>query len=131
MVTGKLPSFKELGKNPPHNAWGVFGDKDELGTINLLTDEVVKEAYKELQNGHRVTLNFRLDGMPRPCFARRQLEHTIIRKRPERTTFADEININTQGSSQIDGLRHFISACPSQWLRDECLLAILFCGVVS
>lgn len=45
----RLPNFDEL----PHYkdfsgcAWGVWPDDDELGTINLLTEEVVLRAAKE------------------------------------------------------------------------------------
>ena len=47
----KLPTFDEL---PPFKdftgcAWEVWGKDDQLGTINLLTDEVVKEASKEIK----------------------------------------------------------------------------------
>ncbi len=46
-----LPSFKELPnyKNFAGCAWGVWGEGDELGTVNLLTDEVVLEATKEIK----------------------------------------------------------------------------------
>ena len=43
----KLPSFDELPINPEypaHSAWGVFGEDDNLGTLNLLTEEVVQEV---------------------------------------------------------------------------------------
>ena len=41
-----LPPFDELPpfKNYTGCAWGVWGEDDQLGTINLLTDEIVKEA---------------------------------------------------------------------------------------
>lgn len=46
-----LPSFKELPnyKNFAGCAWGVWGEGDELGTVNLLTKEVVLEATKEIK----------------------------------------------------------------------------------
>ena len=46
-----LPSFKELPSynNFPGCAWGVWGEGDELGTVNLLTPEVVNEAAKEIK----------------------------------------------------------------------------------
>lgn len=51
MTTHKLPTFDEL---PPFKefsgcAWEVWGKDDQLGTVNLLTSEVVKEASKEIK----------------------------------------------------------------------------------
>lgn len=45
----KLPVFDELPKfeNLTGCAWGVWGPEDQLGTVNLLTDEVVKRAAEE------------------------------------------------------------------------------------
>lgn len=44
-----LPTFDELPnfKDFSGCAWGVWGGDDQLGTINLLTDEVVKRAAQE------------------------------------------------------------------------------------
>lgn len=56
-----LPSFDELPKykNFTGCAWGIWGEKDELGTVNLLTDEVVKRtAGEEIRSGRRVGLNW-------------------------------------------------------------------------
>lgn len=59
-----LPSFKDLPEVPgmPHGcAWGIWdkdGEKDELGSLNLLTPEVVREAGKEIQAGDRCTLKY-------------------------------------------------------------------------
>ena len=43
----QLPSYEELPidpAKPPRSAWGVFGDDDELGTLNLLTPARAKRA---------------------------------------------------------------------------------------
>ena len=44
-----LPTFDELPKykNFAGCAWGVWGPNDQLGTVNLLTDEVVQRAAAE------------------------------------------------------------------------------------
>jgi hypothetical protein len=44
-----LPKFDELPnyKNFAGCAWGIWGSDDELGTVNLLTDEVVQKAAAE------------------------------------------------------------------------------------
>jgi hypothetical protein len=44
-----LPSFDELPKfkNFSGCAWGVWGTDDQLGTVNLLTDDVVQRTCQE------------------------------------------------------------------------------------
>jgi hypothetical protein len=44
-----LPSFDELPsfRNFPGCAWSVWGPEDQLGTVNLLTEEVVQRAASE------------------------------------------------------------------------------------
>ena len=46
-----LPSFDELPKFHEYSgcAWSVWGAGDELGTVNLLTEDVVREASKEVR----------------------------------------------------------------------------------
>jgi hypothetical protein len=59
-----LPDFDALPKvngMPQGCAWGVFdkdGKKDVLGTINLLTPDVVKAAASEVQEGVSVSLKY-------------------------------------------------------------------------
>jgi hypothetical protein len=45
----ELPTFDELPmfKNMPGCAWSVWGETDQLGTVNMLTEEVVAKAAKE------------------------------------------------------------------------------------
>lgn len=47
----QLPLYDELPmyRNFPGCAWSVWGEGDELGTVNLLTPEVVREAAKEIR----------------------------------------------------------------------------------
>lgn len=47
----KLPTFDELPafQEFPGCAWGVWGEGDELGTVNLLTEDVVQAAAKEVK----------------------------------------------------------------------------------
>ena len=44
-----LPTFDELPsfKGYPGCAWDVWGKDDQLGTINMLTENVVKEAAEK------------------------------------------------------------------------------------
>lgn len=55
------PKFTELPldpSHPPHSAWGLYGDDDERGTLNLLTPERTREAAKEIKTGVSVGLNW-------------------------------------------------------------------------
>lgn len=90
----------------PGNAWGRFGDDDELGTLNLLTPQVTAEAAKQIIDGVRVSVDWPLDSMSVPCFGRSCLEHKI-QKKGERTVNDDILTFNTQSSSQWDGFRHY------------------------
>jgi hypothetical protein len=62
MKACNLPSWKDMPpvKGMPHGtAWGLFDKNDvpdEVGTINLLTPEVVVEARKEILTGRSVVL---------------------------------------------------------------------------
>ena len=51
MSQKQLPTFDQLPKFHEWTgcAWEVWGKDDELGTINLLTEEVVAEAAKEIR----------------------------------------------------------------------------------
>ncbi|KAH8595059.1 hypothetical protein B0O99DRAFT_512434 [Bisporella sp. PMI_857] len=111
-----LPDFDSLPKVPemPQGcAWGVFdkdGKKDHLGCINLLTPTVIKEAYKEARDGVSISLNWPMGAIHNPGFQRKPLVHTVISAEgpPLHTHgFDDEVEFNTQCSSQWDGLVHF------------------------
>jgi hypothetical protein len=105
----RLPTFAELPIKPdypPHSAWGVFGDDDQIGTLNLLTPERVAAAARLVQTGQVFALNWELEQPSPPLFNRAALRHTINRRR--KNVFDDVYdNFNTQSSSQWDGLRHF------------------------
>ena len=52
----KLPRFEDLPlrkDDPPLSAWGLYGDHDQLGFLNRLTDATVLQASKEIQTGVR------------------------------------------------------------------------------
>ena len=55
--TNQIPKFFALplrAGDPPYSAWGLYGDDDQLGTLNRLKDEiVVKTAREEIQTGVR------------------------------------------------------------------------------
>lgn len=105
----RLPSFDELPLKsgyPPHSAWGLFGDEDQVGTLNLLTPERVAAASRLVRDGQVFALNWELELPDPPLFNRPALNHTIKRRR--QNVFDDIYdNFNTQSSSQWDGLTHY------------------------
>ncbi|OCK84665.1 hypothetical protein K432DRAFT_389370 [Lepidopterella palustris CBS 459.81] len=108
MATSR-PTFDQLPLregDPPWSAWGLYGMDDKLGTLNLLTPDVVVEAAKEIKTGVRVGLDFPINHLAKPTHNRRGYKHTIVWKEP-RTVHDDELEFNTQNSSQWDGLRHY------------------------
>ena len=49
----QVPPFRDLptvGQTGEHHAWDVFGAGDQLGTVNLLTPERVKQAAALISN---------------------------------------------------------------------------------
>ena len=108
MIEG-LPTYDELpikSEYPLHSGWGVFGDDDQIGTLNLLTPERVAAAVRLVQHGQVFALNWNLELPHPPLFARQVLQHTINRRRHN---VHDDVydNFNTQSSSQWDGLTHY------------------------
>ncbi|KAJ5261029.1 hypothetical protein N7478_011624 [Penicillium angulare] len=108
MSTSK-PSFDSLPlqqDGPRGNAWGLFGDQDQLGKLNLLTPENTIAAAREITDGVRVSTDWALDSMAIPCFGRSAFQHTVKNKAP-RPVNDDVLTFNTQSSSQWDGFRHY------------------------
>ncbi|KAF7289991.1 hypothetical protein MKEN_01503100 [Mycena kentingensis (nom. inval.)] len=110
-TSAPLPLFDALPafKNFPGCAWGVWGAEDELGTVNFLTETVVKLAASEeirlggLAHGVDRPLNF----PEKPMFARKAPEINMTVREPREVGVRDdEIHINTQSGTQWDGLRH-------------------------
>ncbi|KAJ5448531.1 hypothetical protein N7445_003352, partial [Penicillium cf. griseofulvum] len=91
---------------PPGNAWGMFGDQDQLGMLNLLTPENTAAAAREIVDGMRVSTDWALNSMTTPCFGRSAFEHIVKNKAP-RAVNDDILVFNTQSSSQWDGFRHY------------------------
>lgn len=111
-----LPDFDSLPPvqgMPRGCAWGVFdhdGKKDNLGTLNLLTPAVVREALEEARDGVSVSLNWGIGAIEKAAFGRKGLEHKLINFRDGELSmwgFDDEVGFNAQCSSQWDSLVHF------------------------
>lgn len=55
------PNFEALPLkegDPPYSAWGLYGDNDELGTLNLLTAEATLAAKAEIITGRTISLKY-------------------------------------------------------------------------
>ncbi|KAJ0418827.1 hypothetical protein BJY00DRAFT_287107 [Aspergillus carlsbadensis] len=97
--------------------WGFYdrdGVKDEIGSINLLTPQVVLNARSEIRTGRHIQLDWPLDSVTYPSFGRKAFERRVVNLKESSGAvgFDDEIHINTQSGSQWDSLRHH--ACQKQ-----------------
>ncbi|MGY6502040.1 MAG: cyclase family protein [Acidimicrobiales bacterium] len=104
-----LPSYDELpvvDGAPAGSSWGLWGDDDRLGCLNLLTPERALAASGLVERGVVFALNADM-GLPSPpLFGRSPFRHEVTGEwdGPGHDDILHEWN--TQGSSQWDGLRH-------------------------
>ncbi|KAI7859622.1 hypothetical protein BDC45DRAFT_601831 [Circinella umbellata] len=109
-MSSDLPTYDQLPikpEYPPHSAWGVWGEDDNLGTLNLLTEDVVKEAGQCIKSGKVFALNWELEKPNPPLFGRQTIKHNLHPHTAENISFDDSYDtFNPQSSSQWDGLRH-------------------------
>ena len=103
-----IPPFRELpqvGHSGERQAWEVFGAGDQLGTVNLLTPERVKQAAGLVRTGRVINLSLPLN-FPITLYGgfRTGYRHHIEVNRGGRDDYVD--NFAMQGSSQWDSLRH-------------------------
>jgi kynurenine formamidase len=107
----KLPKFSELPVKPgapPESNWGVFGDADEIGTLNFLTEEGVLEAVKLVRKGKVFRLDTPIGYANPPLFGRRPVNHQVLSWASHGfLAFDDKFDdYNTQEGAQWDGLGH-------------------------
>ena len=111
MGAGALPSYDDLPVRPglpPGSSWGVWGDGDRFGCLNLLTPERVQRAVGLVRRGAVFALNLDLELPDPPLFNRGRHTHTVTGV-VGRTGHDDVFDgWNTQASSQWDGFRHVI-----------------------
>jgi kynurenine formamidase len=106
----KIPGYNELPVRagaPDGAAWGVFGDDDEVGTINLMTPDRVVDAASSIQSGRVFALNLPINIPDPPLFTRGKHTHTV-KIFPELEFVLDDYldNFYPQASSQWDALAH-------------------------
>lgn len=111
-----LPRYEDLERPDAHGlplAWGLWGPDDEIGTLNHLTEAVVRESAKLVVRGQRFGLNLPLD-VPFGVMTkgvhktRGPLLPTMYHYNDgERLARDDKIDdFFLQGSTQWDGLTH-------------------------
>ncbi len=101
------PAYRDLpvvSGAPAGSAWGVFGEHDEVGTINWLTEEHVRRAASLVRRGAVFPLNWSLD-LPKPAILGRESpRHRLI---PLGGGYDDAYDaFYPQASSQWDSLMH-------------------------
>jgi len=118
------PTYEELPLHPSFPtkaAWGVWGADDDHGALNHITPETIRHAASEIQLGLAFSLNLQLDlPGPPPNPNRKPLTHLF---QPGDGYTDDVVVMNTQISTQFDGLRHFPystnnSVDSYQWYND-------------
>ena len=98
----ELPELAGLGMR---HAWGVFGENDRVGTMNLLQPSVVVHAARLVTTGEVISLDLPLTLPDPPLFGREPYVHHVFPL--NRHEFDDRVdNFHLQGSTQWDALGH-------------------------
>jgi kynurenine formamidase len=104
-----LPAYRDLPVlegAPAGSSWGLWGDGDRFGCLNLLTPERAVAASSLVERGAVFALDADLATPDPPLFGRSALRHEVtgVDDGPGH----DDVlhGWNTQGSTQWDGFRH-------------------------
>lgn len=103
-----IPKYEQLpidAARPALSSWGVFGDDDELGTINLLGPAQVRKAAGLVRTGQVFSLNWSLEMPNPPLFERECVAHHLIQLDPAGTDDRYE-RFYPQASTHWDSLSH-------------------------
>jgi kynurenine formamidase len=108
-MSDDLPRYDELPVRdgvPPRSSWGVWGDGDVLGCLNLLTPDRALAAAHAVRTGRSFGLSPELTLPDPPLFGRRGFRHEV---EGSGNGAQDDVlhDFNTQSSAQWDGFRHF------------------------
>lgn len=111
-----LPRYRDLPTArtaPDRSAWGLWGDEDEVGTINLLTGEHARRAAALVRTGRVFSLNWDQERPDPPILGRKALQHHIIDLAPGADDYYDRFY--PQASSQWDALCHMPHPVHGYW----------------
>jgi kynurenine formamidase len=104
------PKYADLPRIPGTDipsAWGVYGQDDQLGGLNLLTADRVRAAAALVRTGERFQLGLPLDQPDPPLYGRQPLHHEVSETIPG-VVLDDKIDgFFPQAGSQWDALAHF------------------------
>ncbi|NSC22312.1 cyclase family protein [Streptomyces albus subsp. chlorinus] len=112
-VPAACPQFTEIAQRV--NNWGRWGPDDEAGTLNLVTDEVVRRAAAAVRTGRRVPLALPLqqDGVQTGLIPGRVNPlHVMVALNLELfgpgtvATSDDAVTMGLQAATHWDGLGH-------------------------
>ncbi len=110
-MVDRLPSYDELPKRAGLGcSWGLWGEHDVLGALNLITPQRTAAAASEIRDGALFPLDLPFDEPSPPLYGRTPLRHQVL----DGARFGgvddfreDQIDdFNTQLASQWDGFRH-------------------------
>ncbi len=96
--------------------WGRWGDDDQIGTLNLITDDVVKSAAKEIKTGRRLALGLPMDengpqmgaipGRDNPKREMIMIDTPFTGDPDNFTTSDDKLSMGVQSCTHWDALAH-------------------------
>lgn len=102
-----LPSYDDLRRRtdaPAGSSWGVWGDDDVFGTLNLLTADTALRGVACVRRGRVFNLDLPLELPDPPLYRRAALRHEVT---GSGLSCDDELHeFKTQSSTQWDGFRH-------------------------
>jgi kynurenine formamidase len=104
----RLPAYDELPRaaHGGRSAWGLFGQEDCVGLLNLQTTDRVEAAARLIRSGEVYSLNAPTNVPEPPLFRRGAVRHSLITN-DGRAFFDDKLdNYYPQASSQWDSLAH-------------------------
>ncbi len=97
--------------------WGRWGDDDEIGTVNFITDQVVKAALGSVRTGERISLAFPLQdegglqigaipGRDNPNRTMIMVNEAMLGDPDMFCTSDDSVSMGLQAGTHWDGLCH-------------------------
>jgi kynurenine formamidase len=104
---GERPRYRDLPVDPglpAGSSWGVFGSDDQVGMLNLLDEQRVRDGVALVRRGAVFPLNWKMELPDPPVLGRLPMTHTYIRLDGGFDETYD--SFNPQASSQWDALCH-------------------------
>lgn len=126
------PSYEELPRDESGaaSAWGLFGEDDSLGRLNLITAQVVRGATGLVRRGETFGLNASVGAFDPPLDTTRSAaRHRVLRGGDEEVEDLDDAldDYFPQISSQWDSLAH-IAARPGVFYNNRSVEDVLTRG---